>query len=153
MKRSTHVLFGTSLSISVLNPQPNHLIYLIAMSVIGSYLPDVDLRIKHRAMLHNLFILLFLSIIFYLALDYMSLYDPLLLVVSFDIGFVSHILLDLFTYAGVSLFYPFSKKRYRIARLRSESPLANMFFTVVALLLIFLWAYCNRLINMKPFGL
>ncbi len=153
MKRGTHVLFGVSLSIFILNPRPSNLVYLIAMSVIGSYLPDADLRIKHRMMLHNLFVLILFSIMFYLVLDYTSLYDQLLLVVSFDIGFISHILLDMFTYAGVSLFYPFSKKRYRIARLRSDSQLANMFFSAIALALIFLWAYHNKLINTKPFGL
>ncbi len=153
MKRSTHVLFGVSLSIFILNPQPSSLIYLIAMSIMGSYLPDVDLRIKHRMMLHNLFVPILFSIMLYFILDYISLYDPLLLVVAFDIGFTSHILLDMFTYAGVSLFYPFSKKRYRIARLRSDSPLANVFFSAIALILIFLWAYHNKLINTKPFGL
>jgi len=153
MKRSTHVLFGVSLSIFILSPRPSNLVYIIAMSIIGSYLPDADLRIKHRMMLHNLFVLMLFSIMFYLVLDYISSYDPLLLVISFDIGFISHILLDMFTYAGVSLFYPFSKKRYRIARLRSDSPLANMFFSAIALVLIFLWAYHNKLINTKPFGL
>ncbi len=153
MKRSTHILFGVSLSIIVLNPEPESLVYIIVMSVIGSYIPDADLRIKHRMLLHNLLTLLLFSILLYYILTYISFYNPLLLIISFDIGFVSHIILDMFTYAGVSLFYPFSKKRYRIAKLRSDSQLANILFSTIALLLIFVWAYYNKLINVKPFGL
>ncbi len=153
MNRSTHVLFGTSLSILILNPQPSELIGIITLSVIGSYLPDVDLRIKHRMLMHNVFVLVMFSIILYYILNYLSVYELWMMLAAFNIGFLSHIVLDMLTYAGVAFFYPLSSKRYRIAKLKSNSRLANVFFTLVSVLLLLAWIYRNKFINAKPFGL
>ncbi len=153
MNRSTHVLFGMSLSVLILNPQPSELVGIITLSVIGSYLPDADLRIKHRMLMHNVFVLTIFSIVLYYVLNYISVNSLWMKLAAFIIGFLSHIVLDMLTYAGVAFFYPLSSKRYRIAKLKSNSRLANAFFTLISLLLLLVWIYRNKLIDVKPFGL
>ncbi len=147
------MLFGVSLAIFLLNPQPINIINIIISSVIGSYLPDVDLKIKHRMVMHNIFVPIIFSILIYSSQIYIPIHGLLTILIAFNIGFLSHILLDMFTYAGVAFFYPLSSKRYRLAKLRSNSQLANVIFSIIALLLIFMWAYRNKLINTKPIGL
>ncbi len=153
MNRSTHVLFGTSLSVFILNPHPSELVWIITLSVLGSYIPDIDLRVRHRMLMHNVFVLVLFSITLYYVLNYLSVHALWSMLTAFVIGFLSHIVLDMFTYAGVSLFYPISSRRYRIAKLKSNSRLVNALFSIIALLLLFAWVYRNKLINVKPFGL
>mgnify|MGYP000533553925 CR=1 FL=1 len=99
-------------------------------SVFASLLPDFDLRIKHRALLHNLFAMLALAS---LVLHYFGYLNA----VFFTLAYFSHILLDSLTKVGVSLLYPFSKKRYGLRLFRNGSLFDKfIFFSFTAMFLL-----------------
>lgn len=70
---------------------------LMIMSIF-SIIPDLDIVFSHRATLHNIFIPLFLMLIYYIWSN------PNFLIVGYY--WTSHILLDIFN-AGVYILYPF----------------------------------------------
>lgn len=128
---------------------------VIIGGIIGSILPDFDLRIKHRMIMHNLLTLLTASTIIYMLLYMTRILSSyaLFVSVSFALAFSSHILLDMFTKAGVAILYPFSNKRFRVLKLKSSSPLANALFTTIGLILMVYWAYNNSLVYFRPLWL
>ncbi|MGL4337473.1 MAG: metal-dependent hydrolase [Turicibacter sp.] len=106
-------------------------------AVVGSLLPDIDMRsshiskllpfisrlmtkrFKHRTATHSL-----LSIFLFILIASLS---PLLnvgnemfiiIILGLMIGHTSHIMLDLFTHQGVSLFYPY-KKKFKLANFKT----------------------------------
>ena len=111
--------------------------------VAGSLAPDYDLRRGHRVLGHNLVALAAFTVLAYAAM--LLLGAPTRLAVAAALaastGYASHLLLDALTVRGVALLYPLSRRRYRLARLRSSSAAANaavvlaswLFFTVYAL--------------------
>lgn len=100
----------------------------IAMTAIGSLLPDLDhpksilgrrfplgsaLGIRHRGWMHSL---LGLAIFSYLT----SLINPSL-APGITLGYMLHLLADSFNPAGIAWFYPISKKRIHIIGIRTGS--------------------------------
>ncbi len=145
MLRQTHVAVGmcvAALAASPLTMQPGQLLVLLVVASISSVLPDLDLRIKHRMLLHSLPSLAVATLILTVVWALLSLPYPSLAILGFAAGYASHILLDMLTVRGVALLYPFTRRRYRILRLSSSSPAANTLLTVsstVILLLIILY--------------
>lgn len=156
MNRGTHLVFGVGVSLILVNPLfiPTTLAVLVG-GVIGSTLPDLDLRIKHRMLLHNIFSLIILAIIAYVLSSLSSITAPYTsyLVLAFAIAYMSHLFLDMFTKAGVSLLYPLNRRRYRLLKLKSTSSLANALLTILGLLMVVYWVYSNGLLRFKPLGL
>ena len=105
-------------------------------------LPDADLRRGHRVLLHNLPVAVTLTLLAYYALSVL-LGEGLALAAAGGLaaGYLSHILLDAFTVSGVAILYPFTRRRFRVARLRSSDPLANALASAASLALFLLAAY------------
>ncbi|OPL12641.1 MAG: hypothetical protein AVO34_06810 [Firmicutes bacterium ML8_F2] len=103
MVGKTHIAVGVTLctAISGLNPAG------MAVAAIASKLPDIDLAFKHRGPVHSL-------LVAGLVLLGTSRYFPNL-VFPVAAGYLSHIFLDALTPAGVSLFWPFYKKRVGVS--------------------------------------
>ena len=111
------VYFSPKLNIDV---QP---LFLVAGSLIGALLPDIDhprsylgskipiipsllySTVGHRTLTHSIFFAVFIGILFSL-IDYSFGFGVF-------IGIISHILLDMLTPQGVSYLYPFYKKRIK----------------------------------------
>jgi inner membrane protein len=116
---------------------------LIAGANIGSVMPDIDkptskvgkkLLFKpisivlnktfgHRTVTHSLLLsLIFLSLLIgssYIFVDNMFyLYSNF--TIGFSIGYLSHLLMDSMTVQGIPVLYPFVKKKYRIAKFKTE---------------------------------
>ncbi len=136
MMRTTHVVFGLGLSMmlaSLAGCGPGGVFLAGIGGVAGAWLPDLDLRLRHRSLLHSLTSLALVSLsITLITLFYNA---PLHLAVGFIVGYGSHILLDMLTVGGVSLFYPFKRRRYRLARAKTSDPLVNMLVTALGGLL------------------
>jgi len=139
VQRRAHVFFSAMLGVLAGK--------LLAHSIAGTYagllvavvagvVPDLDLGYRHRAALHNLLACTVLSLLAYYAGSLYSRNMGLLAAISFGSGFLGHLFLDMLTVRGVALFYPISSKRYRVARLRSNSRAANMVVELVSLLLL-----------------
>ncbi len=115
------------------------------MGVIGGFVPDIDLRFKHRKALHNIFSLIALTMIVYGILLYVTKYtylDPAnayRFSLAFASGMMLHILFDSTTKMGVYILFPFSNKRLRIPIFRSNSVWANGFEISVGLFFLYLW--------------
>lgn len=105
-------------------------------SMLGSLVPDIDepnsivgRKVKHlsgtlkkvfghRGIIHTPF---FLLIIFFLLFQIKnSIPIGNLLLIGFVSGYISHLILDMLTPAGLMIFYPFSKKKYRLLSLKGE---------------------------------
>lgn len=156
MNRGTHLVFGVGVSLILVNPLsiPTTLAVLVG-GVIGSTLPDLDLRVKHRMLLHNIFSLIILAITVYVlsSLSFITAPYTSYLILAFTIAYMSHLFLDMFTKAGVALLYPLNRRRYRLLKLKSTSSLANALLTILGLLMVVYWVYSNGLLRFKPLGL
>lgn len=135
VKRVTHIVFGLGLALYLNNPQPGTLVWCGLSAFLGSIIPDLDLKYKHRVLLHNVFSLMLISITIALVLRLVNIYS-FNYTWAFTIGYMSHILSDAFTKAGVTLFYPISSRRIRFTKARHDNPLLNIAFIVVGLVLI-----------------
>ncbi len=156
MNKSTHILFGIGFTLLLLNPTRTiPLVLALISSVIGASLPDLDLKFKHRMILHNIFAVTVSAFLVYLASTMIPIVNwyTTYITLGFVLGYISHILLDSLTKAGIALFYPITRKRIRILRLRSNSSIANALLSLISLLAIVYWAYRNSLVEFKPLWL
>lgn len=142
MKRFTHALFGMGISLFVMSRFGEFDQLMIAYSLVFSIFPDLDLSMKHRSALHNVFSALAITSI----AAYLS--NPLIFswglttmpwipfFFSSAIAYLSHIFLDLLTKSGVALFWPISEKMFRLTSIRYDNQAANFFFSLTGALLI-----------------
>lgn len=115
---------------------------LIAGSIIGSLLPDIDHKgsymgsrhkitssivnntFGHRGATHAPFVHIVMYLILLLLGDKIGGY-PQIMYISFVtglfVGGLSHLALDIITTAGIPLLYPFTKKKTRIMKLKAGS--------------------------------
>jgi len=140
VERRSHLLFAAALAAltaGVLGAR-DLLPLFTAMSLLGALIPDFDLGFRHRMLLHNVFIGAALAGLPLLAGVFLPVF-PASMLWGLPLGFASHIFLDMATFQGVALFYPLSRRRFRYARLRSTSRLANLAVEAISTL-IFLYA-------------
>ena len=155
MNRRAHIVFGSGAAVLVAVLLDTYtgccgrgvacLLLVFLGGSLGGWLPDIDLKFKHRMLFHNIFALLSTILIVYVAerivlVDYfpqIASWIPLVLL-SISTGFLSHVFLDMATTSGVALLYPLSRKRYRYARLHSNSTAANTATILAGTLLLLL---------------
>jgi len=87
-------------------------VLFLAAAVLASIAPDLDLRIKHRALLHNIFVL---AVVAAGSWFLQGLYFAIIV----SSAYFSHILLDSLTKAGVAVLFPLSSKRYGLRLVRN----------------------------------
>ncbi|MEM4481651.1 MAG: metal-dependent hydrolase [Desulfurococcaceae archaeon] len=135
MKRITHAIFAVAF-LSTTNLWRTGYVSLYAfIAILGSMVPDFDLKLEHRKLLHNIFIPLLISIaIYYIPFPFT--YPKFQCVASLLIGWLSHIILDLITIRGVYLIYPLIDKSFSLKLCRSDSALWNTLISVASLLVI-----------------
>jgi membrane-bound metal-dependent hydrolase YbcI (DUF457 family) len=128
--RLAHVLFSVSLAWFVGLRSPAEL----AAAALLAPLPDLDTRILHRELLHNIFF----ALGFPLALARAA---PIPLPAAL-IALLSHLLLDSLTPSGVALLFPFTRRRWGLGVVRAgfqtlalALPLAFALFLIGALIL------------------
>ncbi len=114
---------------------------LLPLTLIGmgaSWIPDIDWRFKHRKLLHNLLALIGFTVAFAYCLNILGFHGlgALVAVVVFAVGYLMHIVTDMLTVYGVAIFWPFSKSRYRLAKLRTDDKLSNAVLIILSVLLV-----------------
>lgn len=137
VQRRAHVAFSAMLGVLVAKLLAGTVssVYVgLVVAIVAGVFPDLDLGYRHRAALHNLFACVLLGLLAYYVGSLYSQSLGVLVGASFVAGFIGHLFLDALTVRGVALLYPFSKKYYRLARLRSNNRLANMVIEVLSLL-------------------
>ncbi|MBW6409415.1 metal-dependent hydrolase [Clostridium weizhouense] len=146
MNYKTHINGGILASLYITSQIHNvellHTAIFIGGSMLGSLLPDIDHRSSyignkakpvsrvinklagHRKLFHSpllYLILYFIADIFILNKFGISFNKGLFL------GIMSHLLLDSFTIGGLPWFYPISKKRFSIGKIKTNSQLEFTF--------------------------
>lgn len=85
---------------------------LLPISKAYNWLEDKLCKVKHRGLTHSIFPVAILLLIYFLTHN-----NPY--VSYFAIGYTSHILLDMMNKGGVPIFYPVSRRRFRIGAIRT----------------------------------
>ncbi|ADO76965.1 metal-dependent hydrolase [Halanaerobium praevalens] len=153
MNYKTHVLSGLLVGGIFLLKEADPQIYLLPASAVGALIPDIDepqsyagRKIKvvskmiksvfgHRGITHSFLGMGIISLLIYFLLDYFNLSFKIL--TMFNLGYLSHLLTDLITKAGVPLLYPY-KKKIRIPLIRTGGKLEFVFRTIVSAALLFI---------------
>lgn len=119
----THIAFGFLLGllgIEFLKPE-NQLLFMTIV-LISSIFPDIDhpnskfgknikiigFLFEHRGFFHSFIFLALVNIPLFLYLK-----QYLILIYAFNIGFISHIIIDIINHMGIMPFHPFSKFRIK----------------------------------------
>ncbi len=119
---------------------PLHIAWLAGFyAALGAAVPDLDLRKRHRKLLHNVLALTLTTIAVSLASSMLFGAYAAYFAAFYATGYVFHLFVDLFTRRGVALLWPFSNRMFRVCRLRSESLAANAFFSILGAAALVLW--------------
>ncbi len=136
MLRKTHAIFAMATAF-FLRLTPSQVIASGFFGVVSDM--DHTLGLRHRGFTHSL-------LFAFLAYIVTSLLFPNLALPAL-IGITTHIFADMLNPEGVELFYP-SKKNYRIARFRFDSPVGNgLILALSAALVILRFKYS---VNVRP---
>lgn len=139
VKRATHLLFGLGTTLFLFNPINSENVYVLSfVGAIGSLAPDLDVKFKHRAALHNVFAMFAASILFMMIFLYLG-YDLKQSTIISSAGayaYSSHLLLDSLTYRGVRLFWPLKGKWYGAKKARYDSTALNAALSTIGVVLI-----------------
>jgi len=140
VKWVAHVMLGLGASLLILNPSLEHAWYVGVSSAIGSLLPDLDLKVKHRRLFHNFWGLLIILLSLYAIFLKVGIKIPIVYFTSFSIGFILHIITDGFTFMGVYPFWPF-KFRFRVTKFKYDDAILNFILVIIGFILIGMWLY------------
>lgn len=139
VKKSTHTIFALTLSYYIFGNISSWLDFILLefSSFFGAVLPDWDTKYRHRALLHNIFIFISTFILLISVLKCLFNISNPIISISYGVGFLSHILLDLLT-GGVSLFYPLTCKRFTLLKIRYDNFAFNTSLIFFGLFLFYL---------------
>ncbi len=143
-KLISHKMLGLAIAYYVLRPHTMvQALSYAGLALIGSITPDLDGLHKHRMLLHNLFSCLVTSLIIYFLLLTITRnllpieVDSIGSALAYLLAYMSHLIADIPTGNGVSLFYPFSKKKIYILGLKYDNIVYNSLLIILATLLLY----------------
>lgn len=146
MRRETHLIFGVGTTLLLFSSSVSAAIEIVPISAIGSLIPDIDTRFRHRALAHSVFALLAFFLITAVAVMLLGLLresaEALSIAAAGAYAYSTHIFLDSLTVSGVRLLWPINKKSYGLRLITYDNRLANLAFTAIGGLSIF--AYLLR---------
>lgn len=153
MKGKIHLGLGIFIGISstvALNTSMIDGCLFVASTMIGSLLPDIDLPnskisqkipiiptlinkcFGHRGFIHSPSFLLLTTILIHQLLSHFNYHMPFIFA-GFMIGYLAHLLQDMFTKGGIPLFSPFSRRRYSLSFNRSGSSIDYILTTFIGI--------------------
>lgn len=136
VEKTTHIIFAFGLSINIL--WYDNFLSIIVASFFGTILPDWDLKVRHRKILHNVFVPIFSFLMLILILKYFfNVNNFLSISFAYLIGYLSHLFLDLLT-GGVALLYPIKTRIFTILKTKYNNFFLNFSFTFFGIILIYL---------------
>lgn len=140
VKKSAHIIFALTLTYYIFGNTSSwlNLTLIEFSSFLGAILPDWDTRYRHRALLHNIFTFIstFILLTFILKILF-NILNPVIISISYGIGFLSHMLLDLLT-GGVSILYPLTGKRFTLLKIKYDNFAFNTVLILFGLFLFYL---------------
>lgn len=111
------------------------------MSKIGRKAPTIsNICIKmfgHRGLLHTPCFLLLCWLCYYNVKNGIYVDDTFWLMYGYSVGFLCHMIQDIFTKGGIKLLYPFSRKRFHLTNFKSKSKIHNFITIILVVLAIY----------------
>ena len=124
----------------------------VIMAMPGSLLPDIDIErsklgskvkwlskhMTHRGITHTLLVPLLVAIIFFFTQSI-----PVLpsLLFGFEIGYVAHIVADLFNKKGCPILWPLSKAKLHIACVKTAVAWQQIVFIIIWEVALLIWIF------------
>jgi len=142
--RAIHVFMGFTVGLLVGGGSEFDIFYGL-MGALGGYIPDLDLRIKHRKLLHNLIVPLILVSILYLATSLAIGIQWIVQVMlrgylALVLGWILHVASDAFTKRGVYPLWPLNKEfKVALTPLKSTSIVGNFIAVLLSALAFYYW--------------
>jgi len=136
MRKITHEIFAAGMALLLINPDITYILPTILASVLGGVFPDIDVKFKHRKLMHNVFSLTIIGLSpLYVTMFIITRPIPILtlLLQAFFIGYFTHMLLDLFTKRGIALMWPLTSKTFKIINRRYDDFFINTLFSSLGL--------------------
>ncbi|MFA5484739.1 MAG: metal-dependent hydrolase [Candidatus Pacearchaeota archaeon] len=141
----THFVFGMFLYLILFFNSDFPFIYLLGI-LLGIIFVDIDIKnskvgkcflfrpiqifFKHRGAFHSIFFGFVITLLFSII--------NLRFSFAFFIGYLSHLILDLFNIKGIMLFWPFSKKKFGF-KIRTGGIIEDVIFVLFLLIDIFIF--------------
>ncbi|WCF11762.1 metal-dependent hydrolase (plasmid) [Paenibacillus thiaminolyticus] len=163
----SHHMVIKHLPIMQYNSTPLLVFSFIAGSLFGSLLPDIDHRgsylgrrlpfiswianatMGHRGATHAPLVTIMITLILlFLSSKLLSgTYElcALLIVLGMAVGAISHLFLDSLTKSGIPLFYPFTSKHYRLARMKTGG--IGETLTTLGMIIFVIWFFSKHYIT------
>ena len=132
----------------------------IGFSAVGSLVPDIDKSgsriskktpilsfliehlVGHRGILHTPIFVILLIVLFNAIVSTYNLNNFIAYIIqAFIVGYISHLLIDLFTPKGLMLLFPLSTKYFRLIGLKSKY--RDVYISIVATIIWSLYIFNN----------
>lgn len=124
----------------------------VVAAIPGSLLPDIDIErsklgskhkwlskhLTHRGITHTLLLPVIVCLIFFL-LQSIPIIPSLLF--GFEIGYLAHILADMFNKKGVPILWPFTKAKLHIACVKTASTPQQVVFIIIWEVVLLAWIF------------
>lgn len=149
MTYKTHFIGGVCAPIMLSAVMPIENIAVVAgVSAFSALLPDIDIEgskvhnkagivgkgvtsiFSHRGFIHTPILYVVLYVL-------MSMVLPQAICLGFLIGTISHLVLDTFNYKGIMWMYPFSRKHFHIASIKTRTTMETIFMAVMIAITLF----------------
>ena len=149
MTYKTHFIGGVCAPIMLSAVMPIENIAVVAgVSAFSALLPDIDIEgskvhnkagivgkgvtsiFSHRGFIHT-------PILYVVLYALMSMVLPQAICLGFLIGTISHLVLDTFNYRGIMWMYPFSRKHFHIASIKTRTTMETIFMAVMIAITLF----------------
>ena len=149
MTYKTHFIGGACAPIMLSAVMPIENIAVVAgVSAFSALLPDIDIEgskvhnkagivgkgvtsiFSHRGFIHT-------PILYVVLYALMSMVLPQAICLGFLIGTISHLVLDTFNYKGIMWMYPFSRKHFHIASIKTRTTMETIFMAVMIAITLF----------------
>ena len=149
MTYKTHFIGGICTPIMLSTVMPIENIAVVAgVSAFSALLPDIDIEgskvhnkagivgkgvtsiFSHRGFIHT-------PILYVVLYALMSMVLPQAICLGFLIGTISHLVLDTFNYKGIMWMYPFSRKHFHIASIKTRTTMETIFMAIMIAITLF----------------
>ena len=149
MTYKTHFIGGVCAPIMLSAVMPIENIAVVAgVSAFSALLPDIDIEgskvhnkagivgkgvtsiFSHRGFIHT-------PILYVVLYALMSMVLPQAICLGFLIGTISHLVLDTFNYKGIMWMYPFSRKHFHIASIKTRTTMETIFMAIMIAITLF----------------
>lgn len=149
MTYKTHFIGGVCAPIILSAVMPiENIAVVTGVSAFSALLPDIDIEgskvhnkagivgkgvtsiFSHRGFIHT-------PILYVVLYALMSMVLPQAICLGFLIGTISHLVLDTFNYKGIMWMYPFSRKHFHIASIKTRTTMETIFMAIMIAITLF----------------